>query len=426
MAQRKHFIPAYLFRVRLTRVVAGSKMPARTFADLPVELIFHICSMPPTSSILLIARLSKACNRTVTPLLYERLNFKNMTQAYRCFSVLESSERNLASFVKFIAMPVGPYWPEFNHVREAFHHLFVRSILRMHNLQEFNCLVPGQLTPDLCLALCKLKFLQSIKISLPSIDELEGLDMSPLSSADPTLPCLHTLDFTQIDMKPNINLHPAYEHFISSLIRKHSHQLRIINVQTEANNRDYIARLLPPHKDIPSKDEDQDTFPLLDAVTTKPSFLNTSIINQFKTARSITLSPPTSSPPLSFPHHLLPHLQSFTGSSQYLKPLLDPQAKRPIHTLRLNGAFFRDAPAQGSSAIREVEWPELFEELEALPNSYIPVRHLAFYCQSVDFKILPVVAPYLCTLETLLISLSCEPKNVSGAFYHVFYSLVVD
>ncbi|KAJ3480352.1 hypothetical protein NLI96_g8409 [Meripilus lineatus] len=374
--------------------------------ELPNELMLYLCCFTPNRSNASLARTSKTLNRIVTPLLYEKLDLQKMSQAWHCMNTLQSSQRNLPFLVKSMTLPKVNWWLVSSDIRESFHQLFVRCVLRMQNLQEFNCPVPAQMLPDMWIALCGNKSLRSIRVSLPSVDELEGVDLSALPHTNLTLPHLHTFEFTQVDMKPHISLHPIYEAFISSLIKRHAHQLRIIHVETESNSPDYLTRLLP---------RGEDALPLLDDITTKSSFLTSKMLAQFRSVRSITLfTPSTSSPLPPFSRYCLPHLQTFAGPSDVLKSLLDPRSKRPIHTLHLNGAFFQDSPPQGLSALREIEWTEFSEQITSLPNSYTSVRHLSFYCQSIDFKILPEIAPYICTLESLTICLSSEPRNVSN------------
>lgn len=370
---------------------------------LPPELTLRICQLLSChSDIAAVARVSKAFRAISTQFLYSFIVITNSQTAYHCCKTLASPSNDLASFIRSFTLEAFVPWNFGPQHHTFFRIALVGSVHRMKNLQHFRCMLPGSFGRDLCAALSPRSTLKSLAISLPSVDQWTSHpthDAWPHNSLRPEFPLLETFEFDYLYERGPLG--HMFECFIAHMLKRHASQLKNLILPSWMTVQ-YFGVLV----------SSAIHFPSLESVTIPSSALTTSIANQMPNLQSITF--PVESLLHPVPQDSFPHLCRFSGSCRAFPDILS--IERPITHVQFDGAVFDMDDAGTFAEGAQRTWSEVLIALTHFPISSGPVKHLSFYVCSIKLGALRKALPYLRTLETLIVCVRSNPKDVSTLF----------
>ncbi|KAI0634801.1 hypothetical protein C8Q77DRAFT_1104112 [Trametes polyzona] len=354
---------------------------------------------------------NKLVNAVLTPVLYTDIDLLECASALKCIRTLAAPpslrafRRDLPALVQAFVLRVPaedlPWSPD----SHAFGAPLLTCLLRMVNLRHFTCLLPLPFAPSMLALLVSgsRPLLQTIELVIPKAREPRPAMRIRLDPDDPAkLPDLRTfkLDVWQ-------PLEPTLARTVHNLLRSRANTLKSLALTSSLAEEgvDIVNQLLPSNA----------TFTSLEELHIEASALSHPSLRQTASIKTLSIpGSPTDDEDLqdhAFIHDSFPAIESLACPNSILPAFFpeDVQRRRPIHTLRLNGASYgmRSFDYTGD----ESDWFELQEFLPLLRHSAVPVRHLSFAVMDLPIEDLPDIVPHLMTLETLVVAFTDDIED---------------
>ncbi len=370
-------------------------------STLPPELWGVIVGHSGPPALANIATLSRAFQSLAIPTLYRSIDLTLPLQTYHCCRILATSYTDFAGIVRVLRISLDHL--DLSHDRQLdFRELYVRAITRMSKLEVYQSWLPNAVVPHVAYALSNIATLRDIRVCLPPRNETRREEVHVLEKLDPRFPHLHTFGILANEPRP---VSPVYQAFIQRLLHNHSSQLQHLR---------YVSSMDVPNV-LDTIIAGSETLSALRTFYVSSSFIDPSTFWRIPNIQSLnfTYDIDFSSP---VPHHVLTHLQEYSGPSRCLKGILS--SPRPLTILDLDpDAFALEEVIQTVQIPLDIgplrpHWPTVVSHIEDFPKSTGPVRALTIHLLSIDFAALPQAAPLLETLESLMIYLREEPINV--------------
>ncbi|EIW55578.1 uncharacterized protein TRAVEDRAFT_73431 [Trametes versicolor FP-101664 SS1] len=348
---------------------------------------------------------NKLTNTTLTPTLYSDIDLVECSATLKCVKTLAAApgtrafSRDLPALVNAFVLHVPADDLPWDADSKLFGTTMLTCIFRMVNLRKFASPIPLPFAPTILSMVVSgsRPKLQSIQLVVPKAKGSQLARVRPTTDHS-KLPLLRTF---KLDVWQPFD--PTLARGIQSLLRLRANTLRALSLTTSlatSGSPNIVGPLLPSDVAFTALEELEIELTAL----SHPSLQHTAAIRALSIPGSLMDEDEIDLHDRL--HHAFPVLESLAAPNSIVSEFFpeDTRHRRPIHTLRLNGASY----GMGSLdyAGDESEWYDLEEILPLLRYSAVPIRDLSFAVVDLPLEDLPLVVPHLVTLHRLVVVFS--------------------
>ena len=381
------------------------------FPSLPLD-VFHLVSLvvqPPDLCSML--RVNKALNRTLTPILYSRIELDAWDPILRCTATLSSKSRKrsfgrvLEAYVRSLTIK-RPLSRKPSYAGGIGAALF-KALPRMVNLKHFSSeigLSPCSSNILYLLATGARASLQSMELQV--VDEmpkaLEGRDPDEIEASALQTPA----NLQRLVLEVPIDS-AAQRAFVRHLLRTCAPTLMTLSLAIGGRYlRDIWEHFLP--SDV--------VFARLENLAIEFAALSHPSLRLAVNVRSLKLlDKHVANPVPSLSSEILPNLHALSCPVKMVAAFLPANAdhRRPIDTVSLGRASYRSrSDDDGLNRPETAGWRTVFASLQHLRYSAVPVTSLTVDVVGIELAGVQAAQPYLTTLEYLDVTLHKTYKPV--------------